>query len=175
MDTTAPRSTFVTVVGWIFTVLSGGAVGISVLQNLMLQLMFTQPEMQQAFQQPMPGAPPMAVFVMQNMRWLFLAFLVVAATMLAASIGLLQRRNWARLLFVGLMGLGIAWNIVGAVLQIAMDSPFPGDAGKIPAEMEMMLVVMKAATVVFALAFCGLFGSIAMRLLSPRIAAEFNR
>ena len=44
MQSIAQRSTFVTVVAWVFIVLSGFGTLISLLQNLMIQTVFTSPE-----------------------------------------------------------------------------------------------------------------------------------
>lgn len=171
----AQRSTFVTVVAWIFIVLSGFSTMISILQNLMVHVMFAQAEMQEALQQAqLRGGPPMAALMLRYMPLFVFGFLVLSATTLTASIGLLRRRNWARLLFIGLMGLGVLWNVGGLALQLTMFSSMRQEFGAAPADMSMMLVVMTVFASVLVLAFVGLFGWIAARLLSPAIAAEFR-
>jgi hypothetical protein len=96
-----------------------------------------------------------------------------SALTLASSIGLLKRKNWARLIFVGLMALGIVWNLGGIVLQFAMFASMQNGFGH--PGMEVFFIAMSAVSILFAFGFSGIFGWIAKRLLSPAIAAEFKQ
>lgn len=69
-----PKSTFVTLVAWIFIVLSGFATLISVLQNIMVALMF-QPE---EFQQATDNVPAGAKFMFVSFQWFVLLFFVLS-------------------------------------------------------------------------------------------------
>jgi hypothetical protein len=172
------RSTFVTVVAWIFTVISGFMTMISILQNIMVQTMFDNPQMDEALRAaPPPGTPPVVTFMASHFQLLFLVFLVFSAITLIASIGLLRRKNWARLLFIGLMALGIAWNLGGLVLQLTMFSAMQGSFANVQGapDMKGFFIAMTVISVVMALGFSGLFGWIAKRLLSPAIVAEFKQ
>ena len=178
MNSTINRSTFVTVVAWIFIVLSGFGTMISILQNIMIQTMFNGPEMEKFLQTPPPpGAPPFAAFMADHFQFFFAAFLIVCALMLASSIGLLKRKNWARLIFVGLMVLGIVWNLGGLVLQFTMFSSMQGGFANAPGapNMKPFMIAMAVFGVIFALGFSGLFGWIAKRLVSPAVVAEFKQ
>jgi hypothetical protein len=178
VNSTNNRSTFVTVVAWIFISLSGFGTMISILQNIMIQTMFRGPEMEKALQAPPPpGAPPFAAFMASHFQLFFLAFLIVSVLMLASSIGLLKRKNWARLLFVGLMILGIAWNLGGLILQMTMFSSMQDSFANAPGapNMKPFMIGMAVVSVIFALGFSGLFGWIAKRLLSPAVVAEFKQ
>src|SRR5690242_17763652 len=100
------QSTFVTVVAWIFIVISGFGTVIAILQNVMVQTVFRDSGMAQAMQTPPPGTPPLSAFMAMHLPWVFFAFLLISTFTLISSVGLLKRRNWARLSFVGLMVLG---------------------------------------------------------------------
>lgn len=165
------RSTFVTVLAWVFIVLSGFATLIAVLQNLMLNLMFPAEALQQMDQQQMEQMPAFARVIFGNFRLFFFGFLVLAATTLAASIGLLKRRNWARLLFVLIMALGIGWNCLGVYLQWAIFS-MPQDLPQ-DSTFHTMSLLIRGFSAVMAAAMCGLFGWIIKRLLSQQVRAEF--
>src|SRR5215813_11094043 len=104
IQTPPTRSTFVTVLAWIFIVLSSFATLVSILQNIMIALVFPAAEMQAAATQAKshPGVPWIASWMFEHFQVFFLFFFVMAAISLAASIGLLKRKNWARLLFVSL-------------------------------------------------------------------------
>ncbi|MFT3761341.1 MAG: hypothetical protein QM761_01780 [Pseudoxanthomonas sp.] len=174
------RSTFVTVLAWIFIVLSGFSTVISILQNIMIFTVFRSPEISQAMQAPPPSdMPPAAAFMTSHFHLFFLAFLLASAFTLTSSIGLLKRWNWARLCFVGIMGLGILWNLGGLVLQFSMFSSmqdqFSAAASHGGPNMQPFFIAIAVVSALFAVGFSVLFGWIARRLLSPAIAAEFRR
>ena len=171
---TLPRSTFVTTIAWIFIVLAGFATLMSILQNVMIALVFPLAQFQAA---AVPrGLPWFAAWMFQHIQVFFLFFFVMAASGLAAAIGLLMRKNWARLLFIALMVLAIAWNVGGLVLAAFFFSSF-GQA--FPAGLPeaghfaIMFKVMFAINVVIMVAFACLFGWIIKRLTSESIRREF--
>ena len=171
------RSTFVTVLAWIFIMLAGFATFISILQNIMIAFVFPMAQMQAAAAEQ--KAPWFAAWMIQHFQVFFLFFLVVSASCLAAAIGLLRRRNWARLLFIALMALGIAWNLGGLVLGAFFLSSFPFSQA-IPAghpefaNFQIMFKVMFAINVVIVVAFTCLFGWIIKRLASEGVRREFG-
>jgi hypothetical protein len=178
VNSTANRSTFVTVVAWIFIAFSGFGTLISILQNIMIHTMFNSAEIEHALQAPPPpGMPPFPMFLANNFTLFLAAVLVVSAITLASSIGLLLRKNWARLIFVGLMVFGIVWNLAGLVLQFEMFSSMQESIARPPGapDMKLYFAAIAVVSVVFALAFSVLFGWIAKRLLSPGVAVEFKR
>ena len=177
------RSTFVTVVAWIFIILSGFSTFMSILQNVMITLMFSANDMRKT---PFPTVDPQTgkeipsifQFLFDHFQLFFLAFLVVSATTLVASIGLLKRKNWARILFIAIMALGIVWNIAGVAMMIPMLSMFPGAASsaKQPGfadNFDIMWKVMAGVNVLFVAGFVWLFGWIIKRLASEKIRQEF--
>lgn len=175
----SPRSTFVTALAWVFIVLAGFATLIAIMQNLMVTLMFPVAEMQAAADQAQHDEriPWFAAFMLQNIRFVFLAFLVLSAGTLASAIGLLKRRNWARLAFVGLMAFGVLWNIAGGVLTIAFFSsipPVPPSATGQATDFASMMTIMIAFNLAFAVALSVLFGWIIKRLTSDEIRREFS-
>jgi hypothetical protein len=175
----APRSTFVNVLAWIFIGLSSFSVLMSILQNVMMHVLFRGPEFERMMQAAgdEPRTPAFALFMFDYLYVFMALALLLAIATLVASIGLLRRRNWARLLFVGLMALGIVWNIGGFLVQLWMFPSMPDMGGDMPDEFEGNFQLMFVAIMVFggfmALGFSVLFGWIIKRLLSPPIVAEF--
>jgi hypothetical protein len=169
----------VTVIAWIFILLAGFATLIAILQNIMIALIFPVAEMQAAATQAknQPGVPWFASWMFSHFQVFFLLFLVVSASTLTASIGLLKRRNWARLLFVTLMALGILWNIAGLVLMFFFFSSF---SDVVPANQQaadhfdVMVKIMFAVNGLMVVAFIWLFGWIIKRLVSEDIRREFS-
>lgn len=185
MDTPAnhtqpARSSFVSVLAWIFIVMSGFSTLISILQNIMINTFFPLDQMQATMHDAngRQAIPPAAEFMMSHFRLFFGVFLAVSAFTLATSIALLKRKNWARLVFIGLLGLGIVWNIGGLFIQQAMFSSMALPPVKAPVEFQStfktMMTVMSVFSLVVAIAFSVLFGWIIKRLVSPEIRHEFE-
>ncbi len=175
MSQTIPRSTFVTVLAWIFIVGGGFTTFISVLQNVMLTFFFPVDQMQTT-----TGAenmPAVALFMLNHMRLFFAAFLILSLTVFVSSIGLLKRKNWARLIFICLFVLGIIWNVAGIFIQSAMFSampaPPPGAPQEFTAQIESMANTMLVFSFAMAVGVSALFGWLIKRLLSPTIRREF--
>ncbi len=166
------RSTFVTVLAWIFIVIAGIGTFISILQNIMLYKMFTSEEINKAMQQPdLDQMPTFVQFMLSHIESFFLAFLIVVTVTFISAIALLKRKNWARIVFIVIMSLGIIWNIFAIIMQYIMFASPPIET--IPPEFESMMTIMKIATLIMATTFCVLFGWIIKKLSSAKIKAEF--
>ena len=176
---TSGKSNFVTVLAWVFIVLSGFATLISVAQNIMVQTMFDDP----AFNGPLAASkhaqdvPAAASFMASHFKLFFASFFVLCATTLVSSIGLLKRHNWARLVFIAILGLGIVWNLGGLLVQFTMFSSFPPPpvVSHEPDAFKSMFITIMVFTAVITVAFSLLFGWIIKRLVSRPIAAEFGK
>jgi hypothetical protein len=170
------KSEFVTVLAWIFIVLTGFCVVISVLQNIMIQTMFS-PEMHRAAAIA-ENMPFFAQFMFDNIRWFFIAFLVLSISTFVSSIGLLKRKNWARLFFIAIMALGIVWNIGGFALQLALFSLIPkipsGAPDALRSQFDAIFVIVVVFSALMAVGLSVLFGWIIKRLLSLPVQREFG-
>ena len=176
---TSNRSTFVTVVAWIFIAIAGFAAFISVLQALMFTLVFPADQFRSAGDMKgLEEAPAFFRFMIQNMHWFFVMFWSLSVLTLVSAIGLLRRKNWARLVFVGLMAFGVIWNLGGIWLQELMMSSFPKASDSAPpgldAGFENMMTVMRFAMGAFAIGLSLVFAWIIKRLVSRSVRAEFN-
>ncbi|MFC5490282.1 hypothetical protein [Dokdonella soli] len=173
-----PRSSFVSVLAWVFIALSAFTTLIGVMQNVMLHLML-RGEMGAAMRSaPEPaGMPGAASFLMRHVDWLFAGFLMVSTLTLAAAIGLLRRHEWARRVFIALLGLGIAWQLAGLVMQFLMMPAFLAPLAQAPdgfaKDFRAMTVAILAFSAIMALGFCVLFGWLIKRLMSTAVRAEF--
>lgn len=179
--TTALRSNFVTVLAWIFIALSGFTTLISIAQNIMIGILFAPAAGAFPTVDPATGKefPWVFRFMFQHFQLFFLAFLIVSATTLVASIGLLKRKNWARLLFIAVMGVGIAWNAAGVLVIFPVFSFFSevADSAKQPGfadQFGLAWKVMAGVNLLFVAAFVWLFGWIIKRLTSESIRREFG-
>lgn len=177
IDQQRTKSSFVTVLAWIFIVLGGFATVISILQNIMIHVMFPVEEMQAAAAGAKEQTPAIALFMLDHMRGIFLSFFFICTLTLVSAIGLLKRKNWARLIFVTVMGAGILWNIGSLAFQLSffssMPNVAPGASGDFESGFETIMVVVMVFSALMAVGFSVLFGWIIKRLLSPAIKAEF--
>ena len=174
---TDQRSTFVTTVAWIFIIFTGLATLISVLQNIMLHVFFAIPEMSMVMNMPLSGEPAFVTFLKSQMRLFAALLLVYTAITFASSIGLLLRKNWARLIFIGMLVLNVAWCIAGIILQFAMLPSMQDSFASVPngPDMTIPLITVSIFSVLVVLGFAALYAWIANRLVSPAIVAEFRR
>jgi hypothetical protein len=160
--------------------MSGFATLISVVQNIMIQMFFPLDQMRSAiYNAEAPNViPPFFKFIFNNVQTFFALLLVVSNITLISSIGLLKRKNWSRLIFIGILGLGIVWNIGSLVLQFKIVSSFPVISEDAPEEFgrhfSAMLAVMKVFSVVMAVGVSALFGWIIKRLSSYPVRREFG-
>ncbi|WPD24962.1 MAG: hypothetical protein SD837_10425 [Candidatus Electrothrix scaldis] len=172
------KSTFVSIVAWIFIVLSGFTTFISILQNIMLHTIFPKEEMNQAVQHTEQGEqiPAVVNFIFNHFYLFFMLFLVVSAATFVSSIGLLKRKNWARIVFIVIMSLGIAWNVLGLGLQFTMFNSMPEFAGTQPSppEFQNMMWIMKIASVIMVVVISSLFGFVIKKLSDKNIRLEFS-
>lgn len=178
--TPRPRSTFVSAVAWVFIVLTGFSTLIAVLQNVMVNVMFPS-EAFNAAVGASSGAqdiPWFATFVLGHMRLFVFGFLIMSTTALISSIGLLKRRNWARVLFIAILILGILWNVGGMVAMPFLFGSMPQVSPQAPSEFaakfELMSKVMIGFNILLGVAISGVFAWIVIRLLSSDVRREFT-
>lgn len=179
-DHTIPKSSFVTVLAWIFVVLSGFATFGSLIQNIIIHAVMPYDKMHKALESAAQGKniSPAAIFIFEYIRVIVGVFLVVAVTFLIASIGLLLRKNWARLLFISYMVLGIIWNIGAIVaLQYIFSYIISSQLHSMPDAQSVLTSSFTAMRIVFSvisIGFSVLYGWIIMRLMSVEIKSEFG-
>ena len=172
----AERSEFVTVVAWVFIGLSGFMTLMSVIQYFMFGMMMSLGPMQDGMNE-VGAHMPAAAFVFRHLRLLIGAVALLSLITLVVSIGLLKRWNWARLVFIGLMAVGIIWNVAGTIVQFMVLRAMPTLPPDAPADFrnlfEAMMSSMQIFSVIFGLGFCLLYGWIIVRLMSAKVRGEF--
>lgn len=159
----------------VFIVMSCGAAAVGLLQNVMIYFMFPADVIRRATMDP--NVPPVAAFLFQYVRVFFLCFFLASLATLAASIGLIRRREWGRKLFIAMMGLSIAWNIAGAVLQViflsGMSEMMPGASPEVANQFRVMQYGMMGFGIAFAAVLIALHAWIILRLSRESVRAEF--
>lgn len=156
---TVARSTFVTVLSWISIVLSSFLALIGVLQVVMVFVITGMDEVGVAFEEMMQYAemaelPWLGQLAFANLQWLFTLPLLLSLTMLAVSIGLLRRRNWARIAFIVMQVLNCLGTLVGTVAMAAplfavvpLEGPGASNIRAMMLSMGMIFTIMNIAII----------------------------
>jgi len=172
------KSVFVSVLAWIFIILSA----IGILMLAMDAVVFWMLQFDKLLAQSAalnPNQPQLPTALMTSVfRWIIVVILLLQVWMLASSIGLLLRKNWARISFMVLIVIGLIWNAVYLLIGIlgmvgihfagTMAAP-PG----MPPEFQAFMRVFMIFFVIFTIAMLVLFGCILKKLLSADIRREF--
>lgn len=180
-ESTAPRSSFVSVLAWIYIALSGFGTFVLVLQNIVFNTVFPFDQIHDAMAKTQReiALPAYVAWLFDHVRLFLAVSLGMTVLQLVSAIALLKRRNWARLVFIAIFALGILWNIVGIVLQQFMTAWMPTlpHGRNMPpdfeATMTAMLAFIRVVSALFAIAFTVLYVWLIRKLLSREIAAEF--
>lgn len=179
MEHVPVKSTFVSILSWVFIVLSGMGTLMMLLEVTMFFLLPFDELMQQ--QPAQPGMPFGPGLVLGLMRGFMVFMLALSLWMLASSIGLLLRKNWARISFIVLMVISVVFQLLGLVWAAVMGFAFhalpqsmpPGQPGA--DFFQTFAYVMVGVSVVFNLGLSALFIWIIYKLRSAPVRAEFIR
>jgi hypothetical protein len=127
--------------------------------------------------------PVPARVMFSHFQLFFLVTFLLSLLMLISSIGLLRRHNWARLVFIGLLVLGIIYLLGGLFLQQSFMSSFnrsfsaaaPQDSlfRANAQQFESLFTAMRVFMIVFSLGIASVFGWIVARLASAKVRTEF--
>ena len=92
------KSNFITITAWLFIIGTGFASFMAVMQNVMFHIMFKDEDFSNA---PVPEeAPSIFRLFFENPQLFFIIFLIICIAMFVSSVGLLKRKNWARIVFI---------------------------------------------------------------------------
>lgn len=165
------RSIFITVVAWIFIIFSG----MGLLEFVMFGFMSFDKLFPNGQIPTEPNQPSMAAM---TAVWHVMAWVggIISAWVLASSIGLLLRKNWARISYIVMMILGIgfaAMYTLFGVLVMILAGHLPRNAGT-PPEMHAFMPVIMGFVVFISLLFLALYTWILIKLLSDKVRQEFK-
>lgn len=177
-----PRpSQFVTVMAKISIVLGIVGTAYGLLQALAIVVLVGSDALKGAFSEiPAEGLPPVAVWLLGHLPAMGWGFVLISLVFLAASVGLLKRYEWGRLLFIVFMLVGAAANFAGVwlvalVFDWLQSLPVSAEAVSLQAELAQLRVTSLALTAGSAIVFAGLHGWIVHQLCTRAIRSEFRR
>ena len=174
------RSSFVTGLSWFSIVLSCFTICVGVVQALVIFLAFKTEGLGLVMEEvarsgEMVEIPWFVDWAFANMRLLALLPLILGWIFLAVSIGLLRRKNWARIAFIVLLVVSTLATIAGTSSLWAGSSPFVLPGGD-PYISGVTHLVQTMSVLVFCLnlATVALHAWIVWRLTRPLIRSEFG-
>ena len=171
MTESTQQSTFVSVLAWIAILFSGLSAVMGWFQTLLISFLVPFPPMTSAEAQ---GVPVFVAWVFDNFQLFVVALSVFWSVAFVFSIGLLRRREWARLGITALLAfLAVAAVVVGVAQNLMMGNFFAGTT-ELPSDFESGFLAMRVASGVMAVAFIAVFAWLALRLNSAQVRAEFR-
>lgn len=176
-----PRATpFINVLAWVFILLAAGGVVMGLVQNLIIHFWPPLADLVRQHQTAPTGAGVFSVqrLFVGNLPAIMFVNVLVSGVLLVAAVGLLRRLNWARLLFIGLMLMGIVW-AAGSFILVIQTDPLSAALQDVPPEYQPAMAGARTPSLLagglFTLLFCALLGWIAWRLSARDVARQFQR
>ena len=171
------KSTLITALAWTFIVLGALSTLSGIVGIILSDSIFTSELL--ALLQPPNQFPKRLLnstqFFISNLRVIMLTYFLVSIGTLAAAIGLLKRKNWARLIFIPIMILGIIGNIGGFMAQLWTLPLMAEIIGfTLYNQMRFEIITMNVVNGLSALAFSLAHIWIIKRLVSTDIKQEFQ-
>ena len=165
------RSLFVTITAWMFIILAALASTSAMVQNAAVaSLVPGQPD----------SLPLLTGILLGYLPWIVGAGLLMSVATLASAVGLLLRLDWARRVFIGLLAVAIAVNLLGVWLQQEVLQSVVSNtlhSVSIPAQALAVfggfVTAARVMALLMSLVACGLLGWIIRRLMSAGVRQEF--
>jgi len=167
------KSKFVTVVAWIFIGVSIFSIVVYSLQIIVLNSFIPLAEMEKEINtdQSFANGGAYYKFVFSNLNYVLGSFLGSTIILLISSIGLLKRKNWARLVFIVIISLSILGALAGMGFQIYFTLDlFPKDEEGF----KMFKIAFILFSLFFTIGFSAFLGWIIKKLTSQEIKNEFS-
>ncbi len=175
------RSTFVTVVAWVF-ICVGAAFALISGAELVGVLLLSEKTIQTAVNNSnaLAHMPAYNRFFIDHLGLTLGLSLIALLLLFATAIGLLKRKRWARPTLIVLLGLAVIRYVVAVTMQLLYFSPAsipapPNASAAEAASYQSMMSVAMYGSAIFSLAIAAVFVWIMVRLMSPSIKAEFGQ
>ncbi len=131
-------------------------------------------DMQKTLYSDPEAAKFMSPATMHHMQIFMAIFLALSLSMLIASIALLKRKQWGRLLFIILLIIGIIWSFGKVFFPKLIYTWFmPGFEGKGALNMQEIYRISHITSIIFGIGSIVIFAWIIKKLISKDIRQEF--
>jgi len=169
------RSDSVTLLAWVFIVLAALMTLIGIAQNLLIYWLY--PDFLSELSRDLFRAPPLARFLATHLHGLVGLFTALSAALLVASIGVLNRAEWARKLLINLLIIGVAWKVISLILMTLFMAELPLARANIihgPADVQNFQTIMVGANAMLTIAIGAVLIRICHYLSLPKVTVEFS-
>lgn len=183
IDTRGPRSRFVDGLAWSCLVLGALLALVCVAQDDVLNRLYPTLAAPAGSGAAAAALAPAAQALVEHLQAALGAGRVLAAILLAVALGLLRRRDWARLALIALCGAAIAALATGVFVEHAFEQPWfvlpaatPGGAAQdaYAANYQRALALLRTCADLLALALAVVLGWLIVRLRSRSVRTEFS-
>lgn len=166
-----PPSSFVNALGWILILCGSCSACVTILKNIIFPPFLSKEELTEAMQQ----SSLIAKIMFSHSEYIFLSGLILSIAMLVVGIGLLKRKNWARIITIVMVALGILFYAAILVLLFTLFSEMinvlGGEAGA--GEIQKLLNFIQVFGTVLTGFFLVFHIFIIKKLCSAKIKEEF--
>lgn len=173
-----PRSLSVTLLAWVTIIPAACGALVALLQNILFAAFMSSEQLEALYAALPPGMEALPRVSYDMLRVVLLAFLALSILFLVTGIGLLKRREWARIVFAAAVLLGTIYGVASYfLLDSASDLSVlipPADVNGSRVDVAPLMAMMRTATTVLTLVFTALNLWLVWWLLSPAVRAEFR-
>ncbi|MGM0442227.1 MAG: hypothetical protein ACQEQC_07395 [Elusimicrobiota bacterium] len=167
---------FINRIAWLFLVLSSFSALGGILKIITINFASPFNEMQRIWQAPsiLGQLPEFSRFFINNMQVIMIIFLLSSVLMVISSIGVLRRKNWARVIFIILLVIVIIQSIGGLLLQsyLLTKMPFSSYGIHLP-NFKSVVTTIRAVSIFFGVIVTVFLGNIIRRFMSTEIKSKF--
>ena len=170
------KSSFVNAIAWMSMIFSALVFFSAFLQTLIIYTVLTREQIIKAFSDPQISGqmPELFIIVLSNLHIIAPFFMLISILFFVVSLGLLNRKNWARVIFIVFLLLGIMLSVLALIYQHKYMPAFPDLYGDLPGiDPEDIIKSAKIFNIILNIVHVVLFGWIVKKLSSVDIKAEF--
>ena len=173
---TEKKSSFINALAWISIIFAALGFFSSLLQTLIVNIFLSKEQIVKAFEDPQLSnqVPEIIIFLVSNLNVLAPMFMLFSVLFFLVSLGLLKRKNWARLAFIIFLVIGITSSVLALIFQSKLMPEFHQIKGDIPGfDPNAMIKSVKIFNVFINIIHVGLYAWIIKKLISKEIKNEF--
>ncbi len=163
---TKEKSNFVSILAWILILISGFATLMTLMQNIMMYVLpFPEEELTEN--------SDLMDYVFYYSEIIVAVFLLIAIWTLLSAIGLLKRKNWARISMICVFIWAIIWTVSSTTIQwfYFFDAELFDFSGT---SLDTPSIIVTAIVLVIIVSLTILCGWLIKKLTSQNIKAEFQ-
>jgi hypothetical protein len=171
-----PRSQFVTALAWFSIVVAALMTCSSLLQTIFVNLFLPANSLQQLQSAADANVvPPALMFVVKHLKTILFVYLLLSLSLLAVSIALLKRKEWARIAFIVMLALGTLSGFAPLFLPFSISDFLPQNIDGLDVDVTMDAALgFQILTIGLTLLFAALHGWIIYKLCTSEIRSEFS-